>query len=307
MLEKLVSTAGIAAAMLSAPLYAQYAPEARAKAYSPAAAQTVQADILANAPYGIDLRCQQNFTEARMPSLAQRINAKNSDRPVQRMQTPVYDVYHMTQGTAQSDFPRLCGGIERHKVAYRKKGKLKYREFKERFTGGKAHFYILKNGTIAPIVPLTWTANHAGTSYYNGQSNISRISYGYELEGMHCPTPEQIVALNYLSDRTATLGVTFGLTHTEVAISTPATLRVELAKTKNPEKRRELRETIARIGSNIGIRGRKIDGACFDMTQTRYPHDILVDPDSAVVLRSATRDALVQSYKSGAQLSSRQD
>lgn len=51
--------------------------------------------------------------------------------------------------------------------------------------GGHAHYVIARNGRTYRILDKQYVADHAGTSMWNGDTDISRISIGIELVGYH--------------------------------------------------------------------------------------------------------------------------
>ncbi len=54
-----------------------------------------------------------------------------------------------------------------------------------RTPGGHAHYVIARNGRTYRILDRRYVANHAGTSMWNGDTDISRMSIGIELVGYH--------------------------------------------------------------------------------------------------------------------------
>ena len=51
--------------------------------------------------------------------------------------------------------------------------------------GGHTHYVIARNGRTYRILDRQYVADHAGTSMWNGDKNISRVSIGIELVGYH--------------------------------------------------------------------------------------------------------------------------
>jgi N-acetylmuramoyl-L-alanine amidase len=51
--------------------------------------------------------------------------------------------------------------------------------------GGHAHYVIARNGRTYRIMDKQWIADHAGTSMWEGRTDLSRMSIGIELVGYH--------------------------------------------------------------------------------------------------------------------------
>ncbi len=54
-----------------------------------------------------------------------------------------------------------------------------------RTNGGHAHYVIARNGRTYRILSKQYIADHAGTSMWNGETDISKLSIGIELVGYH--------------------------------------------------------------------------------------------------------------------------
>ncbi|WP_319407477.1 N-acetylmuramoyl-L-alanine amidase [uncultured Desulfosarcina sp.] len=54
-----------------------------------------------------------------------------------------------------------------------------------RTDGGHTHYVIARDGSTYRILDKKWTADHAGTSMWDGRSDLSQMSIGIELVGYH--------------------------------------------------------------------------------------------------------------------------
>ena len=54
-----------------------------------------------------------------------------------------------------------------------------------RTDGGHTHYVIARDGRTYRILDKKWTADHAGTSMWDGRSDLSQMSIGIELVGYH--------------------------------------------------------------------------------------------------------------------------
>lgn len=55
----------------------------------------------------------------------------------------------------------------------------------QRTNGGHIHYVIARNGRTYRILDKKYTADHAGLSIWNGETDISKVSIGIELVGYH--------------------------------------------------------------------------------------------------------------------------
>jgi hypothetical protein len=92
--------------------------------------------------------------------------------------------------------------------------------------GGHTHYVIARNGVTYRILDKRYTADHAGLSMWNGQTDISKVSIGIELAGYHYTdiTEKQYRAVEILIDilqRVYDLDDRAVLTHSQVAYGKP--------------------------------------------------------------------------------------
>jgi len=96
-----------------------------------------------------------------------------------------------------------------------------------RFTyGGHAHYVIARNGRTYRIMDKKWIADHAGTSMWDGRTDLSRMSIGIELVGYHYApiTDKQYRSIGLLIDilqDVYNLDDRAVLTHSQVAYGRP--------------------------------------------------------------------------------------
>ncbi len=96
----------------------------------------------------------------------------------------------------------------------------------KRTPGGHTHYVIARNGRTYRIMDKKYTADHAGISMWNGETDLSKISVGIELAGYHyAPISEQqyrsvgllidiLQDVYHLDDRAV-------LTHSQIAYGPP--------------------------------------------------------------------------------------
>ena len=92
--------------------------------------------------------------------------------------------------------------------------------------GGHAHYVIARNGKTYRTLDKKYVADHAGTSIWDGVSDISKVSVGIELVGYHYAeiTREQYRSLELLLDllqKIYDLEDRQVLTHSQVAYGEP--------------------------------------------------------------------------------------
>ena len=95
-----------------------------------------------------------------------------------------------------------------------------------RTNGGHCHYVIARNGRTYRILDKRYVADHAGTSMWNGDKDISRMSIGIELVGYHYApiTEAQYRSIGLLIDilqRAYNLDDRAVLTHSQVAYGFP--------------------------------------------------------------------------------------
>ncbi len=92
--------------------------------------------------------------------------------------------------------------------------------------GGHAHYVIARDGRTFRTLDKEYRADHAGTSMWNGEEDISNVSIGIELVGYHhtAITSKQYRAVGILIDilqEIYVLNDAAALTHSQVAYGTP--------------------------------------------------------------------------------------
>jgi N-acetylmuramoyl-L-alanine amidase len=92
--------------------------------------------------------------------------------------------------------------------------------------GGHAHYVIARNGRTYRIMDKQWIADHAGTSMWDGRTDLSRVSIGIELVGYHYApiTDQQYRSIGMLIDilqGVYNLDDREVLTHSQVAYGRP--------------------------------------------------------------------------------------
>jgi N-acetylmuramoyl-L-alanine amidase len=92
--------------------------------------------------------------------------------------------------------------------------------------GGHANYVIARNGRTYRIMDIKWIADHAGTSMWDGRTNLSRMSIGIELVGYHYApiTDKQYRSVGLLIDilqRIYHLDDRAVLTHSQIAYGRP--------------------------------------------------------------------------------------
>ena len=92
--------------------------------------------------------------------------------------------------------------------------------------GGHAHYVIARNGRTYRIMDKQWIADHAGTSMWEGRTDLSRMSIGIELVGYHYApiTDKQYRSIGLLIDilqGAYNLDDRAVLTHSQVAYGRP--------------------------------------------------------------------------------------
>jgi N-acetyl-anhydromuramyl-L-alanine amidase AmpD len=97
---------------------------------------------------------------------------------------------------------------------------------KSRTCGGHAHYVIARNGRTYRILGKRYVADHAGTSMWKGETDISKVSLAVELVGYHYTpvTKQQYRSIGILIDILSDL---YGLndravlTHSQIAYGKP--------------------------------------------------------------------------------------
>jgi len=92
--------------------------------------------------------------------------------------------------------------------------------------GGHTHYVIARNGRTYRIMDKQWIADHAGTSMWDGRTDLSRMSIGIELVGYHyAPITDQqyrsVGLLIEILQRVYDLDDRAVLTHSQVAYGRP--------------------------------------------------------------------------------------
>ena len=92
--------------------------------------------------------------------------------------------------------------------------------------GGHTHYVIARNGRTYRIMDKQWIADHAGTSMWEGRTDLSRISVGIELVGYHYApiTDKQYRSIGLLIDLLQgiyNLDDRAVLTHSQIAYGRP--------------------------------------------------------------------------------------